>query len=250
MNKEQQARELLKGVEIRYSKKPTYMTGLPSPTHLLGLLAKPALINWAAREAAQHAAKMAGEGATPELIAFEAATAHKRGQRKAMNAGINVHTAIYDALMGQTLPQHPVIQAMWKNLIDFLRWPASKLARLDLERAVIGCDHDGRVWHPARWAGIVDVIAEYEDGTKLVADLKTSKTGPYMDHVIQVAAYAWAVKDKPEENVQAALIYPRATHRIDDPTAPKAAHKMLVTLIELEEQKRLFEQLAAAKRRG
>lgn len=158
---------------------------LPSVTNVTGMLNKPALPRWAAKETALYAvaqadtiAKLAqdDEGAAVDLLKG----APWRASGKKAEAGTNVHEAVEAWLTGAHRDDSPTeadhveqFAAMWARMGFALRYAEAQVFNLGVG-----------------YAGSVDVIAERE-GEVWVLDVKTGK-GPYPEHALQLSAYAHA----------------------------------------------------------
>lgn len=158
---------------------------LPSVTNITGMLNKPALPRWAAKETALYAVAQADaiaalarddEAAAVDLLKG----APWRASGRKASAGTHVHEAV-EAWLTDThrdnteAEQDHVRQfaAMWERMGFTLVAAEAQVFNLDVG-----------------YAGSVDVLAE-RDGQGWVLDVKTGK-GPYAEHALQLAAYAHA----------------------------------------------------------
>ena len=167
----------------------------PSVTTVLGKLAKPALVPWAAKVTAEQAVRMTASGALAGLVAMDEAAAvaalkdAPRNQRdSAGNFGTLVHEALEAWATGRELPplSGPAAEA-WAHVVVLLD-------RLDLEPLHAECTVFGDVTDEATaYAGTADLVAEVtipgRGRVRVVADLKTNRGGAYPEAAFQLAAY-------------------------------------------------------------
>jgi hypothetical protein len=194
------------GTEVRW----------PSVTTIEQAIAKPALIQWAARvehevvaeAAAQLYADVAGTPPMKEL-AFKASLdarigkvrAYKKEMAKAADIGTQAHARIEWMLrkeLGQTKKPEPKCneKAEWA-VMAFEDWRRSvDLKPIFVERRVYSIEHEA--------AGTLDLYAEV-NGTLTVCDWKTSK-GVYGEALIQNAAYRHFLREMGLGNAKAGLI--------------------------------------------
>jgi len=185
----------------------TYL--LPSVTTILGVIGKPALINWAAkteREAVVHAATQLYLDAPLKPPMSEAAyrtsllarlgkdKAHIKQMEKAAAIGSNVHEVIEWHLrreLGQKVLRCP--ELLPEAVPCFSAYQAWALEH-ELRPLLI----EQTVWSKAgRYAGTMDVLAEATmDGKRVtvVLDWKTS-SGIWKEYRLQIAAYAKAIHE-------------------------------------------------------
>ena len=168
---------------------------VPSVTTVLGKLAKPALVPWAAKVTAEQAVRMTASGALAGLVAMDEAAAvaalkdAPRNQRdSAGNFGTLVHEALEAHLSGRAMPPltGPAAEA-WAHLVVLLD-------HLDLDPVHVECTVYGDVTDEATaYAGTADVVAEVtlpDRGRVPVAlDLKSNRGGAYPEAAFQLAAY-------------------------------------------------------------
>lgn len=173
---------------------------VPSVTTVLGKLAKPALVGWAARTASEAAVRMAKSGALAALIEQSDQQAvdalkdvHNHNRDAAGAIGTTVHDALEAWATGGELPALGDAAAdTWVNLsvlIDQL-----EMEVMHSEVTVYGDLAD----ESTAYAGTADLIASIEVPGRgrrtLVVDLKTNKGGAYPEASYQVAALRNATK--------------------------------------------------------
>lgn len=174
----------------------------PSVTSALSVVAKPALVGWAAkveREAALHAAlellTRPGRPLDREgfFAAFEtqvrAAKAAQKVAEEAAEIGKRLH-AVVEADLKAELGHGPAVEidrlpdAIETSFLHWLEWRRQhRVKPLVMEQVVYSRAH--------RYAGTMDLVAEV-DGARTVIDLKTSKA-VYPEMPVQITAYrhAW-----------------------------------------------------------
>lgn len=169
---------------------------LKSVTGILGIIAKPALIPWAAREAANHfkteilrRGRNAMDPETLEQIAKDAAQAHRRKAGDAADLGTKAH-AIFDAILcGQEPAEIP--EELKEPALDFKRWRLStdiEIVATEIAVASVKNSYGGRIdavgWSKSR-------------GGFGIVDFKTSKSLLYgNDYSYQVGGYASALMEQ------------------------------------------------------
>lgn len=158
-----------------------------SVTTLLGALSKPALVNWAAKEVAEYAIEH-----LPEITAL--AAADKPGAIRALKGspwqkrdeaadlGTYVHNQIEAHILGQTPPPPPGLVA--QRVAHFTQWLDDYRPEFEASEATVYNRN-------CRYAGTLDMIAVV-GGQRYIIDVKTTKSGVYPEHALQLAAYAHA----------------------------------------------------------
>lgn len=201
-------------------------TVLPSVTTILGVLGKPALINWAANTeralvidaAEQLNAELAGSR-VPGSVYRSALTerlglvkAHKRITEQAADIGSQAHARIEWALRRQlglaTDHEEPACceQAQWA-VMAFEDWAKAHDVRpLMTEQIVWSRVH--------RYAGTLDLVADVA-GVRTLIDFKTSKA-IYPEAHMQNVAYQVALAEMGHEPCAAGAIV-RIPKNMDDP---------------------------------
>ena len=170
----------------------------PSVTTVLGRLAKPALVPWAAKVTAEQAVRMTASGALPALVSQDEAAAvaalkdAPRNQRDtAGNFGTLVHNALEAWATGGAMPPLANEAAdAWASLLALLG--ALEVEAIHAEVTVYGLTDD-----PATiYAGTCDLIADAtlpkRGRVRLALDLKTNRGGAYPEAAYQLAAYRHA----------------------------------------------------------
>lgn len=154
---------------------------IPSVTTITGRLDKPALMWWAAREAAQWAATHVDLlPAVGESEWVESATkAHKRTRKIKADHGTDVHAGARAVTRGEPVEIPDELADEVKQAVAFLdAWGVQEIAA---ERP---CYND--TW---RYGGRFDLLATMADGNTWLLDWKTGK-GPYPEWALQAAGYA------------------------------------------------------------
>ena len=159
----------------------------PSVTTLLGALSKPALVNWAAKMVAEYAVDNG-----PEILAL--AKADRDGAIRALkgspwqkrdaaaNLGTHVHDQIEARILGQTPATPPADVAERVAYFDAFcndYQPVFEAAEATVYNRGLN------------YAGTLDSIAVI-GGRRYIIDVKTTKSGVYPEHALQLAAYAHA----------------------------------------------------------
>jgi hypothetical protein len=226
--------------------------GVPHPTvtTILGVINKPALVNWAsygARDATMRAARAVYDDvhAAGVLIpgtSFEYALAQRMGKRPAhlessdtaLEIGSLVHARIEAEMrceIGRAVPvpevptqlpggnEHPA----WSSYQAYLAWRTAHAVRpVAMELPVQSARHG--------YGGTADLVAEV-DGVLTVADFKTSKA-VYPEYRLQIAAYREAyLEEHPHGAVAEGLIlrFPKdPTDTFEAVPVPFAQHQALL----------------------
>lgn len=178
------------------------MTGC---TTILGVLAKPALIPWAAKMVVEHIQKNAKKEFLPvpegeqeqdynyivsEQLLSEAKVAHAKRKTTAGDYGTKTHEIISEIIAdvienseGRILSgKNPN-----KSVQNFLDWAIeNKVKFLETEKII----------YSEKWfvAGTVDFVAEI-DGQVWIGDFKTTGSGIYPEHFFQCAGYHLMLED-------------------------------------------------------
>jgi len=161
---------------------------LTGVTTVLGVIAKPALIQWAANMAVEYieahlTAKGEETGIVPLKALVEAKTAHKIKKEKAGEWGTLVHGWVEQYAMSKILETaEPAILEgkMGEACNHFKKWSEdNKVKFLESEKNI----YSEKLWI----GGIADMLVEI-GGQKWIADVKTG-SGIYPEHFWQMAAY-------------------------------------------------------------
>ena len=155
---------------------------LPGVTTILGVLDKPALLWWAAREAAQATAAAIVNGGMPADRAIEVGKkAPFQRRQDAADAGTQAHACVEAHYAGEPWPEDAsdAARACAQRVIDHIA------AR---GYSVVVSEWAGTMGeYGSGFAGTLDLIVEKDD-LRYIADLKTGKAA--FDEVVpQLAAY-------------------------------------------------------------
>ena len=167
---------------------------LHGTTTVLAVIAKPALIPWAAKTVVDHIKENAdqlslNEGTleyykvTPKLLE-EAKVAHTKKKEKAGKLGTDVHKEI-EEWINACIKNHggnPVVMGVTSpQTTEFIQWA--------IVRDVKFLASEKRLYSETLWtAGTADFVCEI-DGKLYIGDVKTS-SGIYPEYYIQASAYA------------------------------------------------------------
>lgn len=177
----------------------------PSVTSILGCIAKPALVNWAAkveREYVMEAAADLYDDLSPvapkmkRLVFMDTLSrrmgtvkAHEKVKARAGEIGSSVHALIEWNLrteLGQKVGPEPRLEGdeAMHSFAEYEAWRAdNEVVPLAIEQVV---------WHTHdRYAGTLDLLARV-NGKVAVVDYKTSK-GLYDEYDLQISAYGVAL---------------------------------------------------------
>lgn len=170
---------------------------VPGVTSILGVLARPALVNWAANQAADYVAEALRPGVPLDEVeirelADAARRAHRRTQKRAATVGTVVHEWIERYARGRiggrrlrvALPENAQAR---RGVEAFLAWvDAHEVEFFESERRVYSRRYG--------YAGTADLVAVV-DGALTLIDIKTSK-GIYPEYQLQLAAYWQAIEEE------------------------------------------------------
>jgi hypothetical protein len=171
-----------------------------SVTSIIGQLDKPALLYWAAEQAAKCAVSVAGSLATrveeegeAEVVKWlrDARFRKPKGQRSATELGTAVHDACEEYALTGIRPE--VDDEVAPFLVQFDKWAQKwQPVYIAAEAAVFNCTY--------AYAGTLDCILAI-DGEPLIVDYKSSAksfgsdgkpSGPYPEAALQLSAYRYA----------------------------------------------------------
>lgn len=164
---------------------------VPSVTTVLGIIAKPALIQWAANMAVEYVAGAINAGQSYdelELSAiFEAGKkSHYQKKVDAGTLGTFVHKWVEQYIKGEN-PGAPINPGLQVAVDQFLKWVKDhKIEFLASEQMVYS--------KKFRYCGTFDFICKM-DGELFLGDLKTS-SGIYTEYMMQTAAYRYAREEE------------------------------------------------------
>lgn len=158
------------------------MTGV---TTVLGIIAKPALIGWAAGQAVEHFKNNKGRLENEfDLVCEEAKNAHRKKKEEAGAKGTDVH-AIIEGIIKEAIDQDEgfVKKETFTNsnqVKHFIKWAIdNKVKFLESEKHIYS--------EKMFLGGIVDFVCEI-DGQLWIGDIKTS-SGIYAEAFLQMAGY-------------------------------------------------------------
>ncbi len=185
-----------KGFEFVESSHRYYFDGKPMTgvTTVLGVIAKPALINWAAKMASEYMESKGllafGDGQEFNTEKFkqicdDAKKAHTQKRDKAAEQGTDVH-AVCEEIIKDVIENSGGMIRSGKNnnkqVQHFLEWAIkNKVKFLESEKRVYDKD--------LFLAGTADLVCEI-DGKKYIGDIKTSSSIYGIEPFAQCAAYA------------------------------------------------------------
>lgn len=177
-------------------------------TSILARLNKPALVAWAANQAADHILKNWVDGCDLEKLCKEAKGAHRRLSKDAADVGSEVHAYAEAMLTGVQPPQHSQLAVPGCRAFD--EWACShNVEPIACERIIFSRED----WY----CGTADLFG-YVDGRLTVGDFKTS-SGVYPEMLLQTAAYIRAIEEETGERVEQRIII-----RLDKKTGKFEAH--------------------------
>jgi len=169
---------------------------LISVTKVLEIIAKPALINWSARESANYfkteilrLGRSAIDPAMLEQIAKDAAGAHRRKAKDAADLGTKCHDIFQAIIEGREPTDVPTELAQPAN--DFKKWRMqSDIELVAFELPVASAE--------LRFGGRIDAIGHSPArGGFGIVDYKTSKSLLYgNEYSYQVGGYAEAIEEQ------------------------------------------------------
>ncbi len=154
-------------------------------TTVLSLLAKPALITWAAKMAAEYIEATLEAGVAYDEVqikefAKNAQWAHRSKKDSAADAGTMVHQWIQDYVEGKN-PKMPVNEGMKKAISAFLDWWIQQDVKL-IKAEIKLCSPTLKL------AGTADLVCRL-NGKLTIVDWKTG-SGIYPEMLLQMGAYA------------------------------------------------------------
>jgi len=216
---------------------------LKSVTGVLGIIAKPALIPWASREAANYfkteilrLGRNALDPAMLEQIAKDAAQAHRKKATDAASLGTLAHNICEAIIKGEEPATIPVELA--SAIHAFKAWRLSSGVEIvATELAVASVEH--------RFGGRLDAIgySKRKDEWRII-DLKTS-AAVYQEYSYQCGGYAIAFEEMYGIKIAGADIvrlgkkapFDSAAHPITDMESANAAFMNALALLRSDENK-------------
>lgn len=199
----------------RYSVKGTKPKEyLPSVTTIAGLLGKPYLVEWAAREAAHATAEaLSSQPVFTDQTIQASINFGRQRHRDLRNAGAGVGTAVHQQVKKILIPgwqpqadktlelEDHLLFDVDMAMTAFEQWREQAIERDGAE--VVYCERI--VVHPSRlYVGTFDLVLRYPDGALRVVDFKTSnqsESNPlaiYPEYFFQISAYRRALQESPE----------------------------------------------------
>jgi len=187
---------------ITDEKNNKYKESVKSVTTSNSIIAKPALIGWAARMAAEHYKSCIKPGKSYDEVELmtiydEAKSAHRKKKEYAGELGTIVHNWVEDYINGKE-PAMPINKDLSDSVQKFLDWEKEH----DVKFLVAEQQIYSRKYI---FTGTLDFICVI-DGEMYIGDLKTS-SGVYMEMLLQTAAYRFArTEEYPEEKYKGLVI--------------------------------------------
>jgi len=162
---------------------------IPGATSILGILDKPALIQWAANKAVEHVVANLQEGASKadiKRVCEEAKGRHVRIKEEAGEIGSNVHELAHKLFSGQPIlvPEDKPTQNGLTGIMDWIK--SNDIQPIDIERVAFS--------KSAFFAGTFDLLAAVNGKLSLI-DLKTSAF-VYIEHKLQLGGYKFAWEEE------------------------------------------------------
>lgn len=158
---------------------------IPGVTTILGDgLPKPALINWAANATADYAVNnwdnLADMGVADRLKLLKKARYEDRDA--AAKRGTEVHDLAEHLLKGEEVTVPDELRGHVEAYVRFLdEWQPTPVV---VEKAVVNYTYG--------YAGTLDMVVDLPDGRRVLADIKTTRSGIYGETALQLAAYRYA----------------------------------------------------------
>jgi len=155
-------------------------------TTILGVVAKPALIQWAANMAVDYIRANGNWKLTDEelnKVFEEARKAHTRRKKEAGDYGTKTHEEIENLVLNAIKSNNGIVTGTSdnKSIQNFINWATeNKVKFLESEKNI----YSERLW----LGGIVDLVVEI-DGQVWIGDVKTSGSGIYVENFWQCAGY-------------------------------------------------------------
>lgn len=167
-------------------------------TSILGVIAKPALIGWAARMAVEHIREYWSITNAPDEVAWnevleEAKSAHTKKKEAAGEHGTDTH-ALVEQYVNQCLTVANGKPIRWDvfEVEKFVDWSFENVDHfLFSERRMANKD--------LFIAGTADFAYVDKEGKKVMSDFKTSGSGIYYEMFLQAAAYQLLAEGEGDE---------------------------------------------------
>lgn len=170
-------------------------------TTVLSLLAKPALIVWAAKMAAEYIETTLEAGVAYDEVqikefAKNAQWAHRSKKDSAADAGTMVHEWIQAYVEGKN-PKMPVHEGMQKAIKAFLDWW--------IKQDVKVIQAEAKLCSPTlKLAGTADLVCML-NGKLTIIDWKTG-SGIYPEYLLQMGAYAEMYEEEFDKRVEQVVV--------------------------------------------
>lgn len=164
------------------------MTGV---TTILGVIAKDALIPWAANMAVDYVKRNLGpNGEVTAEVLEEARSAHRKKKEEAGTAGTDVH-AVIEMLVKQAIQ---ITEGKFDETFERRDIPqVQKFIEWAIENNIKFLASEQKVYNFQEWyAGTFDLLIE-KDGKKYIADVKTSSGIYGREFFAQMAGYEVAI---------------------------------------------------------
>jgi hypothetical protein len=167
-----------------------YLDGdkIPGVTSILGDgLAKPALINWAAKTVAgyaiDHWEELSEEKPSARLAVLQ--KAHYADRDTAGKRGTEVHKIAEKLNKGEEVTVPEELAGHVESYVRFLD-------EHDIRPVLTECSVVGLLPRN-EYAGTLDLVADFPaSGGRMLLDIKTARSGVFPDNALQLAAYRWA----------------------------------------------------------
>lgn len=176
---------------------------IPGVTSVLGVIAKPALVNWAANTATDYIAEqiVPGKGYDElqlQTIFDNGRRAHWQKKVDAGAIGSFVHKFVEDYINGKN-PPIPVNEDLKKAVGRFMNWVKEHSVKFLLSEQVIYS-------RKYKYAGTLDFVCKI-DGKMYLGDLKTSNGIYKEEYGMQLAAYKHArIEEFPDEKYAGSML--------------------------------------------
>jgi hypothetical protein len=173
-----------------------------SVTQALGIIAKPALINWAANMAVDCIKDQIAPGQSYDELQLSAIfesgrKAHFQKKKDAGDKGTMIHKWVEGYIKGENPPM-PINKDLQEAVKRFLMWVAKHKVKFLLSEQQVYSQK-------FNYTGTLDFVCVV-DGKMYVGDLKTS-SGVYPEYMVQTAAYRYAREEEfPDEDYAGQLI--------------------------------------------
>lgn len=165
-------------------------------TTILGVVAKPFLIPWAAKMTTEYIRENAGKFDLTdpkqfEQLLLEAKLAHTKSKEKAGDYGTEMHAEIEkwikSCIKNKKYKAKSKNPAVKKGLEDFLVWTTKNDVRF--------LESEKKIYSKKYWlGGTLDIMAKLGKKTWII-DVKTAKSGLYAENFWQMAGYELMLKE-------------------------------------------------------